>query len=212
MLVVRETLKSFATVRYAASMHILRSKYLAIPLDPVSGLIAFKCCCTVSLVKGGRELRVIRASPGRVFTKVGSSFGSAADVWQGAYGPCSENLEKYLNFEKRFQGVEKALKIGENKKILEKTLNFGVTSLTFVESKILVLRIEAVCRKSLAKSWDRSTSGLGAGSDAKADGMRGRVGVDPRLRTSIVRRLNLHHGLAPAIGGFELTIRMTRRA
>ena len=49
---------------------------------------------------------------------------------------------------------------------------------------------------------------------------RGRVGVDPRLRTSIVRRSNLqpkkkkrlHHGLAPAIEGFELTIKMTRRA
>ena len=107
-----------------------------------------------------------------------------------------ENLEKYLNFEMRFQGLEKALKIGEIKKILEKTLNYGVTSLTFVESKILVSRIEAVCRKALAKSWDRSTSGVGAGIDAKADGMRGRVGVDPRLRTSIARRLNLQHGLA----------------
>ena len=70
-----------------------------------------------------------------------------------------ENLEKYLNFEKRFQGHEKTLKIEEIKKILEKTLNFGVTTLTFVESKILVSRIEAVYRKSekLAKSWDRST-------------------------------------------------------
>ena len=73
-------------------------------------------------------------------------------------------------------------------------------------------RIEAVCRKSLAKSWDRSTSGVGAGIDAKADVMCRRVGVDPRLRTSIARRLNLHHGLAPAIEGFELTIKMTRRA
>ena len=97
-----------------------------------------------------------------------------------------ENLEKYLNFEKRFQGLEKALKIGEIKKILEKTLNFGVTSLTFVESKILVSRIEAVCRKSLAKSWDRSTSGLGAGIDAsaKADRMRGRLRVEDSKRRS----------------------------
>ena len=126
-----------------------------------------------------------------------------------------ENLEKYLNFENRFQGLEKALKIAKIMKILEKTLNFDVTSLTFVESKILASSREAVCRKYLAKSWDRSTSGEGegAGIDTKADGMRGRVGADPRLRTgrSIARRLNLHHGLAPAIKGFKLTMKMTRR-
>ena len=78
-----------------------------------------------------------------------------------------ENLEKYLNFKNRFQGLEKVLKIAKIKKILEKTLNFDVTSLTFVESKILASRREVVCRKSLAKSWDRSTSGEGAGVDAK---------------------------------------------
>ena len=93
-----------------------------------------------------------------------------------------ENLEKYLNFENCFQGLEKALKIAKIKKILEKTLNFGVTSLTFVESKILASNRsrEAVCRKSLAKSWDRSTSGEGevAGIDAKAGGMRAGGGLE----------------------------------
>ena len=63
-----------------------------------------------------------------------------------------ENLEKYLNFENRFQGLEKALKIAKIKNILEKTLNFGVTSLTCVESKILASSREALCRKSLEKS------------------------------------------------------------
>ena len=61
-----------------------------------------------------------------------------------------ENLEKYLNFKNRFQGLEKALKIAKIKKILEKTLNFGVTNLTFVENKILT------SRDSLSKNlWRR---------------------------------------------------------
>ena len=86
-----------------------------------------------------------------------------------------ENLEKYLNFKNRFQGLEKALKIAKIKKILEKTLNFGVTNLTFVENKILASsrERERICRKSLAKSWDRSTSGEGAGIGAKVDGCVG---------------------------------------
>ena len=38
-----------------------------------------------------------------------------------------ENLEKYLNFQNRFQGLEKSLKNAKIEEILEKALNFGLT-------------------------------------------------------------------------------------
>ena len=64
-----------------------------------------------------------------------------------------ENLEKYLNLKNRFQGLEMALKIAKIKKILEKTLNFGVTNLTFESRKVgLGTTVEYIERKFKTKA------------------------------------------------------------
>ena len=97
-----------------------------------------------------------------------------------------ENLEKYLNFKNRFQGLEKALKMAKIKKILEKTLNFGVTNLTFVENKILTSSRETVCRKIFGEELGSKHERGGRRDTRERRRMRGWVEVDPRCASCAV--------------------------
>ena len=98
-----------------------------------------------------------------------------------------ENLEKYLNFKIRFQGLEKALKIAKIKKILEKTLSFGVTNLTFVENKDTSRRAEKqFVEKFFGEELGSKHERRGHRDRRERRRMRGRVGVDPRCASCAV--------------------------
>ena len=141
---------------------------------------------------------------------------------QGAYGPWKP--WKVLEFRKPFSRSWKGLENCKNQEDLWKDLEIWRDKLDFRLKQDPRFEQRGSLSNSLAKSRDRSTSGEGAGIEAWAGRAQGStrrqrrcvdgspVGVDWILRTSIAQRWNLNHGLAPANEGFELTVKMTRRA
>ena len=133
---------------------------------------------------------------------------------QGAYGPWKP--WKVLEFRKPFSRSWKGLENWRNQEDPWKDLEFWCDKLDFrwkhdprVEQTGSLSKIFG---EELGSKHERGGRGRRDRREGRRDAWRWRVGVDPRLRTSIARRLNLHHGLASAIEGFKLTMKITRRA